>query len=271
MAQKPGKQLLQASFALFRQDPKMIWLPIASGFLSILGAIIVGGVVTALLALVNLSNAFYLVGLFAFLLTVAFVSAQFNVAMVFAATDRIEGRTPTIKGSLAQAWKRRGKILRWAVVSAVVGVVISAIEDRMGTVGKIMVGVLGGAAWGVATFFVIPVLAFEDLGPLAAVGHSAALLKQRFGTVAKASARFGFLFLAWLLPAVAVIVAGVLVRHISVSAAVALIVLGVVGIASVVAVARTASIYLRTVLYRFATGQSVPDLGVDLGQAFQKR
>ncbi len=270
MAQKPGKQLLQASFALFRQDPKMIWLPIAGAFLSIVGAIIVGGVVAALLALINLSNAFYLVALFAALLTVAFVSAQFNVAVVFAATDRIEGRTPTIKGSLAQAWKRRGKILRWAVVSAIVGVVISAIEDRMGTAGKIM-GALGGAAWGVATFFIIPVLAFEDLGPLAAVEHSAALLKQRFGTVAKASVRFGFLFLGWLLLAVAVIVAGVLVRHISVPAAAVLILFGVVGIASVAAVASTASIYLRTVLYRFATGQSVPDLGVDLGQAFQKR
>ena len=31
----------------------------------------------------------------------------FNVALVFAATDRIEGRTPTIGGSLAQAWGRR--------------------------------------------------------------------------------------------------------------------------------------------------------------------
>ena len=32
--------------------------------------------------------------------------------------------------------------------------------------------------------------------------------------------------------------------------------------------ASVVQVYLRTILYRFATGQSVPDLGVDLAAAF---
>ena len=43
------------------------------------------------------------------------------------------------------------------------------------------------------------------------------------------------------------------------------------GLLIVVAVSIYASVvqvYLRTILYRFATGQSVPDLGVDLAAAF---
>jgi hypothetical protein len=32
--------------------------------------------------------------------------------------------------------------------------------------------------------------------------------------------------------------------------------------------ASAAGIYMRTILYRFATGQSVPELGVNLSQTF---
>ena len=56
----------------------------------------------------------------------------FDVALVFAATDRIEGRTPTIGGSLARAWGRRNVIFSWAILSAVVGTAIRMLEQRLG-------------------------------------------------------------------------------------------------------------------------------------------
>ena len=44
-----------------------------------------------------------------------------------------------------------------------------------------LVGFLGGLAWGLATFFVVPVLAVEGLGPIAAVSRSASVFRHRWG------------------------------------------------------------------------------------------
>jgi hypothetical protein len=48
-------------------------------------------------------------------------------------------------------------------------------------------------------------------------------------------------------------------------------VLGFAGLLGVAMYASAASMYLRTILYRFATDQSIPDLGVDVGQVFRTR
>ena len=119
----------------------------------------------------------------------------FNVALVFAATDRIEGRTPTIRGSMVQAWGRRKVIFSWAILSAVVGTAIRLLEQRRARGPPI--GFAEGSPWAAATFLVIPVLAFENVGPIEAVKRSSSILKARFGTVARGGLRFGLLFLGF--------------------------------------------------------------------------
>jgi len=187
----------------------------------------------------------------------------FNVALVFAATDRIEGRTPTISGSLAQAWGRRRVIFSWAILSAVVGTAIRLLEQRLGLVGR-LIGFAGGLAWAVATFLVIPVLAFENAGPLEAVKRSSSILKARFGTVARGGLRFGLLFLGFSLGALLVILIGVvcIAKHANVIG-VPIAVLGFVLLIGISMYASAAGMYMRTILYRFATDQPIPDLGVD--------
>jgi hypothetical protein len=187
----------------------------------------------------------------------------FQVALVFAATDRIEGRTPTISGSLAQAWGRRRVIFSWAILSAVVGTAIRLLEQRLGLVGR-LIGFAGGLAWAVATFLVIPVLAFENVGPLEAVKRSSSILKARFGTVARGGLRFGLLFLGFSLGALVVLFVGVIciAKHAYVIG-VPIAVLGFVLLIGISMYASAAGMYMRTILYRYATDQPIPDLGVD--------
>ena len=193
----------------------------------------------------------------------------FNVALVFAATDRIEGRTPTIRGSMAQAWGRRNVIFSWAILSAVVGTAIRLLEQRLGLVGR-LIGFAGGLAWAVATFLVIPVLAFENVGPIEAVKRSSSILKARFGTVARGGLRFGLLFLGFSLGASLVIVVGVLciAQHVYVIG-VPIAVLGFVLLIGISMYASAAGMYMRTILYRFAMDQPIPDLGVDVSGTFR--
>ncbi len=260
-----GKAILRASLELFRQDRQMIWLPVMAAITGLVAFAVVA--VPLGLAIGHTGLAFLVAFACGTLLATA-ATVIFNVALVFAANDRIEGRTPTIKTSLAQAWGRKGVIFRWAILAAIVGTTIRALESRLGVVGRI-VGFAGGLAWAVATFLVIPVLAFEDVGPIEAVKRSSHILKERFGTVARGGLRFGVLFLGLSLVALAVVAVGVvLIAKRVYLAGVPLAAIGIFGIIGVSMYASAAGMYMRTILYRFAVGKPIPNLGVDVGGAF---
>jgi hypothetical protein len=265
-----GKQLLRASLGLFRQNRRMIWLPVLSGVVSAVAFVAVSGVVAVPLWRAYGPSPWAVLYLFPGLMASTFVGVYFNVALAFAANEQIEGRMISVRHALGMAWSRRRVIFSWALLSAVVGIVIQAIESRLGIFGRLL-GILGGLAWAVATFLVIPVLAFEDLGPIEALKQSSHLIKATFGTIARGALRFGVFFLGWILLAVAVIVAGVVVAVSGTAVlGVPIVVLGVVGFFVVVMYLAAAGMYMRTILYRYATHKPLPDLGLDLSRTFQR-
>jgi hypothetical protein len=261
-----GKAILRASLQLFRQDRQMIWLPV----IATVTALVAFGVVTGPLVLVLGHTGYFLIFAIACGSVVATAATViFNVALVFAATDRIEGRTPTIASSMAQAWERRGVIFQWALLSAAVGTAIRLLEQRLGLVGRIL-GFAGGLAWIVATYLVIPVLAFENLGPIDAVKRSSSILKARFGTVTRSGLRFGAIFAGLSIAAVLVVMFGVVL--IAARAYVIGVPVAIAGLAALIGIgmfAQAAGMYMRTILYRFATERPIPDLGLDVGGAFE--
>jgi hypothetical protein len=260
-----GKAILRASLALFRQDRQMIWLPVMA---AVTGLVAFAVVAVPLGLAIGHTGLAVLVAFACGTLVATAATVIFNVALVFAANDRIEGRTPTIKTSLAQAWERKGVVFRWAILAAVVGTTIRALEARLGVVGRI-VGFAGGLAWAVATFLVIPVLAFEDVGPIEAVKRSSHVLKTQFGNVVRSGLRFGLLFLGWNLAALAVIAIGafLIAKHVYIGG-VPVTAVGIAGLIGVAMYASAAGMYMRTILYRFATGKPIPDLGVNMADAF---
>lgn len=261
-----GKAILQASLQLFRQDRQMIWLPV----MATVSAVLAFGLVTGPLVLLIGYTGYALILAIACGSVVATAATViFNVALVFAANDRIEGRTPTIASSMAQAWGRRGVIFEWALLSAVVGTAIRLLEQRLGLVGRIL-GFAGGLAWIVATYLVIPVLAFEDLGPIDAVKRSSSILKARFGTVTRSGLRFGAIFAGLSIAALVVLALGIaLIAGRTYVLGVPVAVAGFAALVGVGMYAQAAGMYMRTILYRFAMERPIPDLGVDIGGAFQ--
>ena len=266
MATPTGKQLLTTSRDLFRQDRQMVMLPVIGGLASLLGALIVGGALEGAFIAMG-AKALQIVAIFIALWVAASISIFFQVAVVFACTDRLEGRTPTIGGSLAQTWTRRGTVAKWAFLSAAVGMLIQAIEQRAGFAGR-LIGFLGGLAWAVATFFVIPIIAFEDVSPFAAVKESSSLLKLRFGTVARSSIRFGIIYLGWMLGALAVLIVGIALVGPAPAIGIPLAVLGFGGFVVVAVLIATVGIYLRTILYRYATSKPIPGIELELATVF---
>jgi Family of unknown function (DUF6159) len=118
--------------------------------------------------------------LFAFYFLSYFVVIFFNSALTACALIRFNGGEPTVGDGLQAAVARLPQILAWTLVAATVGILLKAVENAHEQVGKFISSLLG-TAWSVVTFFVVPVLVVENVGPFAALGRSVAILKRTWG------------------------------------------------------------------------------------------
>lgn len=202
---------------------------------------------------------------FAFYFSQYFIIFFFNTALVGAAMMRLDGQQPTFRDGIRIATARIGAIAGWALIAATVGVILHAIQNRVGFVGRIIVAILG-FAWTVATYLVVPVLASRDVGPIDAVKESAALIKTTWGENVIGQmglgAVFSFIFLAVVAFGVLIVGAAFYTQSIAVIVAAFLIVILLLGVTGLVHSALT-GIYAAA-LYRYATRGDV-GLGFEAG------
>jgi len=189
--------------------------------------------------------------LFMLYLVLAYVTIFFNAALVSAAHERLNGGDPTLGSALRGAASRAGKILPWAIVSATVSLILRAIEERAGAVGRIVVGLVG-MAWAVVTFLVLPIIVIEGLGVGDAVKRSADMFKRTWGENLAAQVGFGLIGFVAAIPGAALVYLGV-----SGGSPVPLVV-GVLWLAGVAIVMSTLSGIYQTALYHFAADGTVP-------------
>jgi hypothetical protein len=104
----------------------------------------------------------------------------FNTALASAAMIRLDGGNPTVRDGVRLAMGKLPNIIGYALISATVGMILRALQERFGFIGRIVVGMLG-FGWTVATFLVVPVLAAQDVGPIEAVKRSTSLLRNTWG------------------------------------------------------------------------------------------
>ena len=175
-----GWALTKLSFNVIGKDKEILLFPVISGIALIAMAASFFGVYFFAFGLENL-NIYLLAAFFiAFYFISAFVVVYFNVALVSCAMLRLEGGDPTFSYGIKMASGRIKFIAEWALLSATVGLVLQMISSRSGIVGKIVIGLIG-LAWSVATYFVVPVIAFEQVGPIKAIKRSASVLKNSWG------------------------------------------------------------------------------------------
>lgn len=180
-----------------------------------------------------------------------FIVMFFNAALIATAMERLKGRPATIGYGLRKAGSHVPAILGWAIIAATVGLILNALRDRTDNMlGQIAVALVGGA-WAYMTFFVIPVMIVEGLGPIAAIKRSGSLLRETWGQQVTSS--FGFM-LVYLVAAIVAIVPAFLVFSVSPLAG---IVLGVFLLALAMGTVQALEGIFKAALYDFATG-SVP-------------
>jgi hypothetical protein len=205
-------ELVKESFAILRSDKQLMLFPVLSAASCLIVTVIIGtgGAVAVMPAIASAAangerfnpnqSPLFLLAMFAMYVANYFVIVFFNVALVGVANSRLMGGTWTFRDGIELAWARKGTILQWALVAATVGVILRTLEERLGLIGRIVMRILG-IAWALACYFVVPVLAFEDLSPMQAFKRSSKLFKDTWGEKVIGGFSFGLISMLLMLPA----------------------------------------------------------------------
>ncbi len=178
---RQGWELTKKAWGVVRSNPKLVRLPVTGGVLALVAALVLATPGIALVA--TQTTAAQVVGVLLIAVgsyLASFLVIFYNVALAAAADEALQGRDPDLTAAKDVARSRIRVIAAWALVSAVVSLALSALRDRGGLIGDIAASI-GAAVWSLVTFLVVPVLAFEDIGPIDAIKRSTQLVRQRWG------------------------------------------------------------------------------------------
>ena len=282
-----GWGIAKASWAVIKLHPKLLLLPVFSGiaFVALMAAIglsVFAGsksdYVRHLMETQQPDPIVY-VALFAFYFACTFIIVFFNAALIFCALQSFAGKEPSLRAGLATAAGRLPQILAWTFVAATVGLILNALQsflkDKLGFIGALLGG-LAETAWAVVTYFVVPVVVVDGVGPIEAVKRSSAILRRTWGEAIGGEGGLGLISFLFILPVVLLVgllgTAGVGVWA-SPPAAVALIAIIAVYLLALVIVFTALGTIFRTGTYVYATtGQAPSSMDPTLLQAaFRKK
>lgn len=252
---RQGWELTKKAWGVVRREPKLLRLPIIGGALAIVIAIVVGLPGLWIAASDNADATLVGYGLIAIAAYLSsFVVIYYNVILAAAANDALMGREPDLGAARAVARSHIGAIAGWALISAVVSLLVSVLRDRAGWAGN-LVGAIGAAAWSFVTFLVVPVLALEGIGPIAAVKRSGNLVKDRWGQQVTGNVVIGgFAAVAVIAGTIVAVLGGVLLfagTAAAIAGAVLIVVGGLVAIAGSVIAGATRGVF-GVALYHFS-------------------
>lgn len=257
---KTGLSITLRSVSVLRDYPKLVLFPLIAGvaglsFLGVLGA--------SLFVVNETSELVLYAALFAFYFGSTFVASFFTAGLVYCADSVFHGKTPRIRSGLRAAAGTVGPILIWSVISATVGVVLQMVTDDDTALSTVVTAVIG-AAWSVITYFIVPVIVFEDTGVFEMFARSKETVVQTWGESLGAIAGVSFVSILFGLVGA---IPGVVIFVVSESGSpIGLFVL-VAGVLIALVIEQTLVGIAKTALYLYATEDELPDYfdGIDLG------
>jgi hypothetical protein len=239
-----GWEIARRSFKLLEANKQLLFFPLFSG---IALSLIILPVFFIFFQQSIWSNekqipALYYLYAFGFYLVNYFIIVFFNTALTHCVRCYFNGEGISIKKGIVFSCKHIGIIFTWAFFAATIGTILRIVLDNAGVVGRIIAGILNSLC-GLATYFVLPVIVFEKLGPLAAFRRSVELLKNKWGQTVGAA--FNFIFIQFIATVFIAIIALTIGTVFSIMAGAMLAIFGVLMLVVVISAARI--IFITTV------------------------
>jgi hypothetical protein len=273
-----GFAMARSSWGVLMSDKKLLLFPTISGILSVIVLIsfaIPLGILFERGQLFDANQKLHIWVypiIFAFYFVSYFVVIFCNAALVSCAILRFNGQESTLGDGFRAAMSRFPQILGWALVSASVGMLLKAIENVHEKLGALVSSLLG-AAWSIMTYFVVPVLVVEKLGPIEAIGRSTSLLKKTWGEALVGKIGLGLFLFLLAIPIGLLFIAGVVVLAQSQALGIALLAVAGVCLLMYLAVSAAMNSIFLTAVYQYAAYERAPD-GFDqqaLSRAFASK
>jgi hypothetical protein len=245
-------ELFKTSWGILMADKKLLVFPLLSGIISLIVLatfiipLVIGGI---------FGNLVFYIALFAFYLVSYFVVIFFNTALVSCVNARLHGKEMSVGEGLKTAMNHFISILAWALVSATVGIILQILREEGGYIGKIAASLVGGA-WGLVTFFVVPILVLEDKGVFDAIKESTNLIKKTWGETIIGSGSIMLVFVVIGIIGLLATLATLLLGSMTVFGIALVLFIGFVIVLAVVAAAMQ-GIFV-TALYTYARTGTVP-------------
>jgi hypothetical protein len=186
-----------------------------------------------------------------FYFTNYFVVVFFNVALMHCTGMYFKGEKVNLHDGLNYSISRVWAIFSWALFAVTVGTLLRLMQENMGRMGRMIIGIVG-IVWSIATFFVVPVIAYEKDGALHAFKRSAQLMKEKWGENIGAS--FSFELIQFIGIIIILVIAAVIYVMVYPVAGISVAALGISIILAVMSAAK--SIFISAV-YHNLTGDPV--------------
>jgi hypothetical protein len=252
-------ELMGMSWRVLRQDRQLILFPVLAGtsILVLLGLFAVIAAATGALDRMDaVSNdvpgAAFTAGDYALgivlLFLATFTGIFFNSALIAAALERLRGGNPTVESGLKHALTKIDSIIGWAVISTTVGILLQILSSN-DRIGRVVSWLIGGA-WAYMTFFVVPLIVAEGVGPFESIGKSTSLLRQTWGRQVTSAFAFWLVYLAAM---IVVIVPAALCWAISPLLG---IIVGVLAASLALATVAAMEGIFKAALYQYAKGET---------------
>jgi hypothetical protein len=247
---KRGWGLTKKSWALLNGHRELIRFPLYGAVATVPLAILFFGPGLYLLDQDSLAGAIPLLVIGVYVLSV--VGFYFSVGLAAAANMIFNGQQATIADGLAVARANFSQICGWAALSTAISVLMGVLENQGGIAGNIAARLVG-MAWSLVTFLAVPVIAIEGTGPIETLKRSASIFRRRWGQQITGNIAIGAaVFLIGVLPALALIVAGVVLWSSASFVGALLVVIGALVLAIAMLVSRALSGVFGVALYRYA-------------------
>ncbi len=138
---------------------------------------------------------------FAYYFVTYFIIIFLNSALVHCAVQVLNGEQTSLSEGMEFATSKLDKILVWTSIAATVGLVLKTLQSN-DKIGQIVAAIIG-TAWSILTFFVVPVLLYENKDVFGSIKQSGQIMRKKWGE--SLGANFGFGFITFLVGAAIVL------------------------------------------------------------------
>jgi hypothetical protein len=265
-----GWEMSKLSMSVVKKDPELMVYMILAGLMSL--ACLVGMSIPQFLEMewaVNPDGSFtssYLMFSFVGYMLLSIVVVFWNCAIIANANIRLTGGDPSFSDGISAAVKRLPIIVLWGVIAGTVGLLLKALEgaarssDNDGARAlAVIVHFIGGLAWWVMTFFMLPHLILEGQPVGQSLKSSKDMFFRTWGENITSGLGIGLVGLLMGIPLVLLTIA------LTVAIGPAGLLVGAILLGLLVAWVNAAEQVAVVALYRYATDGKMPKLYRDAG------